>query len=93
MSNQSECLAGTSPLDPASRLAVTSIINPSNDVWVISWSAVSGKTYRVQFKTNITDAVWEALPGDVSATNNAATKEADHGGGMLRRIWRILLVP
>ena len=33
---------------------------------VLSWPLTVGKSYQVQYKTNLTDAVWLDLPGDVT---------------------------
>jgi Tol biopolymer transport system component len=30
------------------------------------WPVLSGKTYQVQFKNNLTDSVWQTLPGNVT---------------------------
>ena len=40
---------------------------------VITWSAVSNATYRVQFHSNLT-AAWTDRPGDVTATGSTASK-------------------
>ena len=40
---------------------------------VITWSAVSNATYRVQFKANL-NATWTDLAGDVVATGSTASK-------------------
>ncbi len=32
----------------------------------ISWPLASGKSYQVQFKTNLTDTVWQNLPGNLT---------------------------
>jgi hypothetical protein len=32
----------------------------------ISWPLAAGKSYQVQYKTNLSDAVWLNLPGDVT---------------------------
>ena len=40
----------------------------------LAWNSVSNWTYRVQYKTNLTDASWTDLPGDVLATNVIAGK-------------------
>ncbi len=40
----------------------------------LSWNSVSNWTYRVQYKTNLTDAYWTDLPGDVLATNAVSSK-------------------
>jgi hypothetical protein len=40
---------------------------------VITWSAVSNATYRVQFRSTLS-AAWTDLPGDVTATGSSASK-------------------
>lgn len=40
----------------------------------LAWNSVSNWTYRVQYKTNLTDANWTDLPGDVLATNVISSK-------------------
>ncbi len=32
----------------------------------LSWNAITGLTYRVQYKNNLTDTGWTDLPGDIS---------------------------
>jgi Tol biopolymer transport system component len=34
----------------------------------LTWPLAAGKTYQVQFKTNLTDAVWQNLPADITVT-------------------------
>jgi hypothetical protein len=41
---------------------------------LISWSAVSNATYRVQFKTDLNATNWTDLVGDVLAGSNTASK-------------------
>jgi Tol biopolymer transport system component len=44
-------------------------LNPGsifNSTPTISWPLAAGKSYQVQYKTNLTDAVWLNLPGDVT---------------------------
>ncbi len=50
----------------------TETISVSNDVVTLTWDAIAGITYRVQFKTNLTDAVWTDLVPDVLATGPTA---------------------
>ncbi|HEY5910443.1 MAG TPA: MBG domain-containing protein [Verrucomicrobiae bacterium] len=41
---------------------------------VITWSAVSNVTYRVQYKTDLSAPDWTDLPGDVTAAGTTASK-------------------
>lgn len=64
MSNLQEYLAGTDPTDPSSNLRLQIAVQISSSMGVqLSWSAVPGKNYRVQFKDNLNDAVWSDLTG------------------------------
>jgi hypothetical protein len=40
---------------------------------VVTWSAINGNSYRVQAKTNLTDA-WSDLAPDVMATGDTASR-------------------
>jgi DNA-binding beta-propeller fold protein YncE len=57
-----------------------------------SWSSVSGRTYQVQYKTNINQASWSALGASVSATNSTMTA-SDTIGQNARRFYRVVLLP
>jgi hypothetical protein len=41
---------------------------PANNTLTLTWPAVSGKSYQVQYKTNLTDSVWLTAPGSVWVT-------------------------
>jgi hypothetical protein len=38
------------------------------DIFTIAWSAVIGRTYRVQSKQNLEGAIWTDVSGAISAT-------------------------
>jgi uncharacterized repeat protein (TIGR01451 family) len=42
---------------------------------VMTWTAVPGLQYGVQFKTNLNTTNWSELPGGVTATNSSAGRE------------------
>jgi hypothetical protein len=67
-------------------------INVSNDVVTVTWSAIAGLTYKLQFKTNITDTNWSAVPPDVTATGSSVTN-TDTLSTEVERYYRVLLVP
>ena len=66
-------------------------INVSNGVAVITWSSISGRSYRVQYKQNLTDANWTDLPPDVTATS-ATTSKTDAVGSVPRRFYRVVML-
>jgi hypothetical protein len=58
----------------------------------IAWSATPGTTYRLQHMTNLFDAQWVDVPGDVTASGPLAAK-ADSRGIDSQSFYRIILVP
>jgi hypothetical protein len=40
----------------------------------VTWTAVSNMIYRVEFNPNLFPSNWTALPGDVTAISNTASK-------------------
>jgi len=60
---------------------------------VLSWRSVSSKVYRVQCKTNLEDAVWVDLPGDVTASTNTTTKNILIDSAAEQRFYRVQLLP
>jgi Tol biopolymer transport system component len=59
---------------------------------VLSWPLASGKSYQVQFKTNLTDAVWLSLPGNATFIGDTGWfNDALPSPG--QRFYRIVLSP
>jgi hypothetical protein len=58
----------------------------------ISWNAIAGLTYRVQFKNNLADTSWTDLPGDITASNSIALK-LDSASTNATRFYRIIAQP
>jgi hypothetical protein len=54
-------------------LAIGSITS-SNGAITLSWRSISGRTYRVEYKNNLSDPMWSALPPDVTATGPSASR-------------------
>jgi hypothetical protein len=63
-----------------------------NDDWVLAWNSIPGRTYRVQFKNDLTETAWSDLPGDVTATGTVSSK-SDFVGAATQRFYQILLLP
>lgn len=57
----------------------------------ISWTAIPGQTYRLQYKTNLNDAVWLDLSADVVATNG--TMNISDPAIYQQRFYRLRLLP
>jgi uncharacterized repeat protein (TIGR03803 family) len=57
-----------------------------------SWSAVAGRNYQVQFKTNLNQAVWSNLSAPLEATNATASASDLLAAGR-QRFYRVVLLP
>jgi hypothetical protein len=64
----------------------------SNDVLVISWTSISGQTYRVQYNTELGGTNWTDLPPDVTATDTTAS-QVDSNLSDAQRFYRVMVVP
>ena len=67
------------------------ILASENSV-VVTWNAIPGKTYRVQFKSDLTESSWSDLPGDVIASDSTAMK-TDVINENTQRYYRVLVLP
>jgi hypothetical protein len=65
----------------------------SNGTPTVSWTALPGRLYRVQFKTRMEDLLWTGLGGDVTASTNSASKTDAAGGLGPQRFYRIVELP
>jgi len=78
--------------DSANVRPIIQSITLSGQTVTLVWSAVAGKTYRVQYKPDLETGDWIDLAGDVPATAATATKEAVIGPG-LHRFYRVVVLP
>ena len=63
------------------------------DGTTLTWSALPGVTYRLQYKSNLSDSTWIDLPGDITATNNTAFSLDTTSSTNLARFYRIIALP
>ena len=87
-----EFKAGTDPTNVGSILRVITLSPPSSGPVQVFWSAVAGKTYRVQFKESLTETLWHDLVGDVIATDTTGFKMDSSSGAAAQRYYRVLVV-
>jgi hypothetical protein len=67
-------------------------ITKTNDVVTLTWSAIPGQTYRVQYTDQITETNWSDLAPDVITSGSTAAK-TDSPGFTPQRFYRIMLAP
>src|SRR5207244_459439 len=68
MTNLQEFKAGTDPKSAASVMRISSISRP-NGTPAFTFQTVAGKTYRVQYKDDLTAAGWNTLIDNVFTTS------------------------
>jgi uncharacterized repeat protein (TIGR03803 family) len=78
---------GLAPLQPVFRT-----ISPAAGVLVLTWSSIPGKTYQLQYSTNIITRGWSNLNSTVTATNDSVTT-SDSIGAAPRRFYRVQMLP
>jgi hypothetical protein len=61
MSNLQKYIAGLNPLDPNSVFKLSAAA-PGGGVLDLTWPAELGRSYQVQYKTNLTDTAWLTVP-------------------------------
>jgi hypothetical protein len=89
---------GAPPLSDSKSFTVTVDPRPmlqaialSNNLIGLSWNAISGQTYRVQFKQDLSSANWSNLPPDVTASGSSAAKTDSIGHSV--RLYRVQVLP
>lgn len=75
------------PLPP-----VIKSVQRSNDALLLSWSAVAGQSYRVQYSTNLSLTNWHNL-GNATLATNGVMSATDSGLTDAMRMYRIALLP
>jgi len=63
----------------------------TNGVLALQWSAIPGRTYRVQFAPSLISANWSNLPPDILAVTNVASTTDPAANP--QRFYRVALLP
>ncbi|MEY3481451.1 MAG: hypothetical protein RIQ71_2226 [Verrucomicrobiota bacterium] len=91
-SNEQEYALGTDPTNSASSFRITSIERDRTNT-TVRWSAVGGKTYRLQGNVDLLSSTWSNVADPVTATNGATNASAGHGDASGRYFYRVRLAP
>jgi hypothetical protein len=73
------------------RLAIEAI-TVSNEVVTVTWSAIAGQNYRLQYKGDLKNTSWDDISGDVVADGSSASK-SDAIGTSTKKFYRVVAVP
>jgi hypothetical protein len=90
---------GSPPLHDTKSFAVTVAPAPviqeislSNNFVTITWTAIAGQTYRLEYRTDLIGNGWTNLPPDVTATGPTASK-SDSILSSTQKFYRVFVVP
>jgi subtilisin-like proprotein convertase family protein len=66
---------------------------PTSTNATLSWSAIAGESYRVQYKPDLSLTNWSDLAGDVTASGTNAIKVDTTVSGTTQRFYRVQVLP
>jgi hypothetical protein len=66
-------------------------IRITNNIVILGWCAIPGRTYRVEYKTDLNAEDWTSLNEEVLATSSIGTKTDQLTPG--QRFYRVVLLP
>ena len=89
--NAQEYFAGTNPNDSQSKFLIQSV-TPQPGGFQITWPSQPSIIYRVQWKNNLTDPMWQSIAPDFTGTGSVMNWLDDGtktGGLSLQRFYRV----
>jgi hypothetical protein len=72
-------------------LLKAAVASPAAGTITLSWSAIAGQKYQVEYSTNLTEDNWRVL-GDVTTATNSALSVTDSPAPAAQRFYRVVLV-
>jgi uncharacterized repeat protein (TIGR03803 family) len=78
---------GLPPFPPVLRT-----VSAAGTTLILTWSAIPGKTYQLQYSTNLPTRGWSNLNSTITATNALVTT-SDSIGPSPRRFYRVQMLP
>jgi len=68
-------------------------VSVSGETVTIVWSAIDGKTYRVQYKDSLDAVTWTDLPPPDVIASGPTASATDSINSAEQRFYRVLVVP
>ena len=90
MTNAQEYAAGTDPNNRASALKISSLTKSGNDM-VITFSTVSGKTYRVERSDTLQSGSWTTVQDNIAGTGNDVQVTDTGGATQPKRFYHLIV--
>ena len=92
LTDYQEYLAGTNPNDPLSAFHATRV-ETSVQGPKITWAAIAGRHYGVQYKDDLAAATWSDLPGEITFAGTEASLIDTQISPNNRRYYRVIVTP
>jgi hypothetical protein len=73
--------------------AVFQAITLTNGAATLTWSAVAGQTYQLQYSTDLTQNNWTNLNKRIFPTSGIMTTTDSNAAAVPRRFYRVVLFP
>jgi uncharacterized repeat protein (TIGR03803 family) len=73
--------------------AIFKAITLANGAVTLTWNAVAGQTYQVQYSTNLAQANWNSLSKPFTALKGAMTTTDSNAADSPQRYYRVVLFP
>ncbi len=87
-----EVRAGTDPMNAASRFSPEAVMFLSTWQTMIRWDSAPGRSYRVQYKDDLSQTNWNDLDGGVIVNGSSAASWDNWTQTNHQRFYRVLLV-
>ncbi|PYJ56499.1 MAG: hypothetical protein DME24_22060 [Verrucomicrobia bacterium] len=82
----------TNPMNATSKFSAQASVLPGANQVAITWDPVPGWSYQVQYKTDLSETNWSALPGGVAVNGSRAASVDSTVSGSSQRFYRVKLV-
>jgi hypothetical protein len=92
VSDWMESKMGTDPMNPASRFYSHVAMSLSTGQTTITWESAPGRSYRVQYKDDLSQTNWNDLGRGVTVNGSSAACWDTTAGTSNQRFYRITLV-
>lgn len=93
MTNLEEYRAGTDPRSAASKLVITSVVHASGTSADVSFTSISGKSYRLMRRDLVESGTWTQVGAVIPGTGSVITVNDSGATGYSKQFYRIELTP
>jgi hypothetical protein len=92
LADGAEVRAGTSPLDRFSVFALRECASAADGSWRITWSAVPGKRYQLEYRDGLSDSSWKSTGAVVTADDETSSVQDYVTVPGSSRLYRVRLI-